>query len=90
MLDLMALLVQEGLCGAVEPQEGMIMLVLSRKPGERILIGDEIAVTVVRIGPNTVRIGIDAPRDMNIVRDELCHPTEIELPLEKSERASAQ
>ena len=52
------------------------MLVLSRKPGERILIGDDIAVTVVRIGPNTVRLGIDAPRTMNIVRDELCHPTE--------------
>lgn len=47
------------------------MLVLSRKPGERILIGDEIAITVVRIGPNTVRIGIDAPKSMNIVRDEL-------------------
>ena len=51
------------------------MLVLSRKPGERILIGEEIAVTVVRIGPNTVRIGIDAPRDMNIVREELCIET---------------
>ena len=50
------------------------MLVLSRKPGERILIGDDIAVTVVRIGPNTVRIGIEAPRTMNIVRDELCLP----------------
>ncbi|MCA9087883.1 MAG: carbon storage regulator [Planctomycetaceae bacterium] len=48
------------------------MLVLSRKSGERILIGDEIAVTIVRIGPNTVRLGIDAPRDMNIVREELC------------------
>jgi carbon storage regulator len=48
------------------------MLVLSRKPGERILIGDQISVTIVRIGPNTVRIGIDAPRDMNIVREELC------------------
>lgn len=48
------------------------MLVLSRKTGERILIGDQIAVTIVRIGPNTVRLGIDAPRDMNIVREELC------------------
>jgi carbon storage regulator len=48
------------------------MLVLSRKPGERILIGDDVAVTIVRIGPNTVRLGIDAPRDMNIVREELC------------------
>lgn len=49
------------------------MLVLSRKPGERILIGDNIAVTIVRIGPNTVRLGIDAPRELNIVREELCH-----------------
>jgi carbon storage regulator len=54
-------------------KETSTMLVLSRKPGERILIGDDIAVTVVRIGPNTVRLGIDAPRSMNIVRDELCH-----------------
>ena len=48
------------------------MLVLSRKPGERILIGDDVAVTIVRIGPNTVRLGIDAPKDLNIVREELC------------------
>ena len=50
------------------------MLVLSRKPGEKILIGDNVSVTIVRIGPNTVRIGIEAPRDMNIVREELCEP----------------
>ena len=47
------------------------MLVLSRKPGERIIIGDDITVTVVRIGPNTVRLGIDAPAHLNIVREEL-------------------
>jgi carbon storage regulator len=48
------------------------MLVLSRKPGERILIGDSVTVTIVRIGPNTVRLGIEAPRELNIVREELC------------------
>jgi carbon storage regulator len=48
------------------------MLVLSRKPGERILIGDDVEVTIVRIGPNTVRVGIEAPREMSIVREELC------------------
>lgn len=48
------------------------MLVLSRKPGERIMIGENITVTIVRIGPNSVRLGIDAPREMNIVREELC------------------
>ena len=47
------------------------MLVLSRKASERILIGDEVAITVVRIGPNSVRIGIDAPQSMNIVREEV-------------------
>lgn len=47
------------------------MLVLSRKPGERLLVGDDIVITIVRIGPNTVRIGIDAPGHLNIVREEL-------------------
>jgi carbon storage regulator len=49
------------------------MLVLSRKTSERILIGDDIAITIVRIGPNSVRIGIEAPKTMNIVREELCN-----------------
>ena len=48
-----------------------VMLVLSRKTSERILIGDDIAITIVRIGPNSVRIGIEAPKSMNIVRAEL-------------------
>jgi carbon storage regulator len=48
------------------------MLVLSRKTGERIRIGDNVTVTIVRIGPNNVRLGIEAPRDLNIVREELC------------------
>ena len=50
------------------------MLVLSRKSGERIHIGENITVTIVRIGPNNVRLGIDAPRELNIVREELCVP----------------
>lgn len=47
------------------------MLVLSRKPGETIQIGDSITVTVVRIGPGSVRIGIEAPPHLNIARGEL-------------------
>jgi carbon storage regulator len=47
------------------------MLVLSRKVGERILIGDRIAVTVVRVGPGIVRLGIEAPSEMPVVREEL-------------------
>lgn len=47
------------------------MLVLSRRTGERFHIGDHITITVVRIGPNNVRIGISAPKDMPIIREEL-------------------
>ena len=47
------------------------MLVLSRKVGERILIGDHISVTVVRVAQGTVRIGVEAPDDLAIVREEL-------------------
>lgn len=50
------------------------MLVLSRNRGQKIAIGDGVVITVVRIDPNTVRIGIEAPRDMNIVRQELAEP----------------
>ncbi|MCG8451473.1 MAG: carbon storage regulator [Pirellulales bacterium] len=47
------------------------MLVVSRKVGERILIGDKIAVTVVKLGSGGVRIGIDAPTEMAVIREEL-------------------
>ena len=47
------------------------MLVLSRKTGERVQIGDDIVVTIVRVGPNSVRLGIEAPRDVSVLRDEL-------------------
>jgi carbon storage regulator len=47
------------------------MLVLSRKVGERILIGENIAVTVVRVGPGIVRLGVEAPHELPIVREEL-------------------
>ncbi len=47
------------------------MLVLSRKIGERILIGDKISVTVVRISGGGVRIGIEAPPEMAVIREEL-------------------
>ena len=47
------------------------MLVLSRKAGERIWIGDDISVTVVRITGGGVRIGVEAPKEMPVVREEL-------------------
>jgi carbon storage regulator len=47
------------------------MLVLSRKEDERIQIGDDITITVVRIQGDKVRIGIEAPQTVPVVRDEL-------------------
>ncbi len=47
------------------------MLVLSRKVGERILIGDQVTVTVVRITGGGVRLGIEAPPEMAVIREEL-------------------
>jgi carbon storage regulator len=47
------------------------MLVLSRKVGERILVGDQIRITVVRVGNGGVRLGIEAPDGTAVVREEL-------------------
>ena len=47
------------------------MLVLTRKVGERILIGENIAITVVKLTSGGVRIGIDAPPELAVVREEL-------------------
>jgi carbon storage regulator CsrA len=47
------------------------MLVLTRKLDESLRIGDDIKITVLRVKGNTVRIGIEAPRDVRVVRSEL-------------------
>ncbi|MEI6325974.1 MAG: carbon storage regulator [Gemmataceae bacterium] len=47
------------------------MLVLSRKVGERILIGDDVVVTVVEVLGNRVRLGIEAPRSKKVMRSEI-------------------
>ncbi len=47
------------------------MLVLSRKVGQRIMIGDNITLVVQRVGGNRVAIGVEAPSDVSIVRGEL-------------------
>jgi carbon storage regulator len=47
------------------------MLVLSRKESERIRLGDSIVVTVVRVAGDKVRLGIEAPADILVLRDEL-------------------
>ena len=59
------------------------MLVLSRKVGERILIGDKIMITVVKVGHGGVRIGVEAPPELAVVREELAEE------LDRNDRALA-
>ncbi len=47
------------------------MLILSRRPGESLTIGDEITITVVGVNGNQIRLGITAPRDVRVLREEI-------------------
>jgi carbon storage regulator len=47
------------------------MLVLTRKPGERLVIDNTVVVTVMQVGRGQVRLGIEAPPEVRILRDEL-------------------
>ena len=47
------------------------MLILTRRPGERVVIGDEILVTVMAVSGHTVRLGIEAPQGIQIYREEI-------------------
>ena len=55
------------------------MLVLSRKLGQRFHVGHDVRVTIVKIDRNSVRIGIEAPSDVNVCREEI-------VPLEREHR----
>jgi carbon storage regulator len=54
------------------------MLVLSRKLGQRFHVGNDVRVTIVKIDRNSVRIGVEAPNDVNVYREEI-------IPLEKDQ-----
>jgi len=48
------------------------MLVLSRKAGESVFIGHDVSVTIVKVNGRQVKLKIDAPREVPILREELC------------------
>jgi len=47
------------------------MLILTRKTGESILIGDDILIKVVETGKNSIRLGIEAPKEVTVLRQEV-------------------
>ncbi len=47
------------------------MLVLSRRKGERFFVGNDVVITLVAIGGNRARIGIEAPPEVHVLRDEV-------------------
>ncbi|GAA0767788.1 carbon storage regulator CsrA [Clostridium subterminale] len=47
------------------------MLVVTRKPGEGIKIGDDVEITIVKIDDNSVKVSINAPKEVKILRSEL-------------------
>lgn len=47
------------------------MLILTRKVGERLAIGDDVTITILGLKGNQIRIGINAPRDVAVHREEI-------------------
>ena len=61
------------------------MLVLTRKQGEKIQIGENIVVKVIKTGKSTVKIGIEAPSEVRVMRAELREPATTVVPTSADE-----
>lgn len=67
-------------------EEVRAVLVLTRRTGERIQIGDSIVITIVRIQSDHVRIGIEAPREVAVHREEVARRLGLATPGGKAHR----
>ena len=59
------------------------MLILTRRVGETLMIGDDVTVTVLGVKGNQVRIGVNAPRDVAVHREEIYDRIKAEQDLQK-------
>lgn len=59
------------------------MLILTRRVGETLMIGDDVSVTVLGVKGNQVRIGVNAPRDVGVHREEIYDRIQNETPIKE-------
>ncbi|MGB5737090.1 MAG: carbon storage regulator CsrA [Thiohalocapsa sp.] len=66
------------------------MLILTRRVGETLMIGDEVTVTVLGVKGNQVRIGVNAPRDVAVHREEIYERIKREQALAAADAGAAE
>ncbi len=64
------------------------MLILTRKDNESLFIGDDIEITVLSVKGNQVRIGINAPKDIDVHREEVYRRIKSQNPLKSSRKST--
>lgn len=60
-----------GEVGSCYVREILVMLILTRRIGETLIIGDDVNITVLGVKGNQVRLGINAPKDVSVHREEI-------------------
>jgi len=65
------------------------MLILTRRVGETLMVGDEVTITVLGVKGNQVRIGVNAPKDVAVHREEIYQRIQQELPADNTDGNTA-